>query len=83
MTGVARITGAQVADALLDYYDLGVTTVLIRSFDPLGKSGSIWAAGDPAGARSLCEPPRLRHRSLKEGEMDLFKKERIGELLGD
>jgi alkanesulfonate monooxygenase len=46
-TGVARITGAQgnttglvgtpaqVADALLDYYDLGVTTFLIRGFDPL------------------------------------------------
>jgi alkanesulfonate monooxygenase len=46
-TGVAAITGAagnstglvgtaeQVADALLDYYDLGVTTFLIRGFDPL------------------------------------------------
>jgi alkanesulfonate monooxygenase len=46
-TGVARVTGAQgnttalvgtaaqVADALLDYYDLGVTTFLIRGFDPL------------------------------------------------
>jgi alkanesulfonate monooxygenase len=46
-TGVARITGAQgnttalvgtgaqVADALLDYYDLGITTFLIRGFDPL------------------------------------------------
>ncbi len=45
-TGVAAITGAtgnstglvgtpdQVADALLDYYDLGVTTFLIRGFDP-------------------------------------------------
>lgn len=28
-------TPAQVADALLDYYDLGVTTFLIRGFDPL------------------------------------------------
>ena len=27
--------GVQVADALLDYYDLGVTTFLIRGFDPL------------------------------------------------
>jgi alkanesulfonate monooxygenase len=26
----------QVADALLDYYDLGVSTFLIRGFDPLG-----------------------------------------------
>jgi len=46
-TGVARVTGAggnttalvgtpeQVADALLDYYDLGVETFLIRGFDPL------------------------------------------------
>jgi alkanesulfonate monooxygenase len=46
-TGFARITGAQgnstglvgtgaqVAEALLDYYDLGVSTFLIRGFDPL------------------------------------------------
>jgi alkanesulfonate monooxygenase len=46
-TGVARVTGAggnstalvgtgeQVADALLDYYDLGIRTFLIRGFDPL------------------------------------------------
>ncbi|WP_337188043.1 LLM class flavin-dependent oxidoreductase [Phenylobacterium sp.] len=46
-TGVAAATGAsgnstglvgtpeQVADALLDYYDLGVSTFLIRGFDPL------------------------------------------------
>ena len=46
-TGVAKATGAggnstslvgtpeQVADALLDYYDLGVSTFLIRGFDPL------------------------------------------------
>ena len=46
-TGVAALTGAsgnstglvgtpeQVADALLDYYDLGVSTFLIRGFDPL------------------------------------------------
>lgn len=46
-TAVAAATGArgnttalvgtpeQVADALLDYYDLGVTTFLIRGFDPL------------------------------------------------
>jgi alkanesulfonate monooxygenase len=46
-TAVAEATGArgnttalvgtaeQVADALLDYYDLGVTTFLIRGFDPL------------------------------------------------
>ncbi|MDB5482265.1 MAG: Alkanesulfonate monooxygenase [Caulobacteraceae bacterium] len=46
-TGVAAITGAagnstglvgtpeQVGEAMLDYYDLGVTTFLIRGFDPL------------------------------------------------
>uniref|UniRef100_UPI0005B29978 LLM class flavin-dependent oxidoreductase n=1 Tax=Methylobacterium sp. B34 TaxID=95563 RepID=UPI0005B29978 len=46
-TAIAGLTGAkgnstslvgtpdQVADALLDYYDLGVTTFLIRGFDPL------------------------------------------------
>ena len=46
-TGAAALTGAagnstalvgtpdQVADALLDYYDLGITTFLIRGFDPL------------------------------------------------
>ncbi|MDR3535713.1 MAG: LLM class flavin-dependent oxidoreductase [Acetobacteraceae bacterium] len=45
--GAAKLTGAagnstalvgtpdQVADALLDYWDLGVTTFLIRGFDPL------------------------------------------------
>jgi alkanesulfonate monooxygenase len=46
-TEIAQLTGArsnstalvgtpeQAADALLDYYDLGVTTFLIRGFDPL------------------------------------------------
>ncbi|MFZ2386878.1 MAG: alkanesulfonate monooxygenase, partial [Polaromonas sp.] len=46
-TGMAALTGAkgnstalvgtpeQVADALLDYYDLGISTFLIRGFDPL------------------------------------------------
>lgn len=28
-------TAEQVAEALLDYYDLGITTFLIRGFDPL------------------------------------------------
>jgi alkanesulfonate monooxygenase len=31
-------TPEQVAEALLDYYDLGVTTFLIRGFDPLEDS---------------------------------------------
>lgn len=46
-TGIAALTGAagnstslvgtpdQVAEAMLDYYDLGVSTFLIRGFDPL------------------------------------------------
>ncbi len=46
-TGIAALTGAQgnstglvgtpdqVADAMMDYYDLGITTFLIRGFDPL------------------------------------------------
>jgi alkanesulfonate monooxygenase len=49
-TGVAALTGAQgnstglvgtpeqVADALLDYYDIGIDHFLIRGFDPLGDS---------------------------------------------
>ena len=47
-TGVAQLTGAagnstglvgtpeQVADAMLDYYDIGIDHFLIRGFDPLG-----------------------------------------------
>ena len=46
-TGIAGLLGAQgnstslvgtaeqVAEALVDYYDLGITTFLIRGFDPL------------------------------------------------
>jgi alkanesulfonate monooxygenase len=46
-TGIAELTGAQgnstslvgtpdqVAEAMLDYYDLGITTFLIRGFDPI------------------------------------------------
>jgi alkanesulfonate monooxygenase len=49
-TGVAALTGAQgnstglvgtpeqVADAMLDYYDVGIDHFLIRGFDPLGDS---------------------------------------------
>jgi len=51
-TAVAKVTGAagnstalvgsyeQVADALLDYVDLGVSTLLIRGFDPLADATS-------------------------------------------
>jgi alkanesulfonate monooxygenase len=46
-TRIAELTGAQgnstslvgtpdqVAEAMLDYYDLGITTFLIRGFDPI------------------------------------------------
>jgi len=34
-TGEVVGTPEQMADALLDYYDLGVSTFLIRGFDPL------------------------------------------------
>ena len=47
-TGIAALTGGagatppgwsstpdQVAEAMLDYYDLGITTFLVRGFDPL------------------------------------------------
>ncbi|MFC0409219.1 LLM class flavin-dependent oxidoreductase [Roseomonas elaeocarpi] len=49
-TGIAALTGAagnstalvgtpdQVAEAMLDYYDLGISTFLIRGFDPLPDS---------------------------------------------
>lgn len=49
-TGVAALTGAagnstglvgtpeQIADAMLDYYDIGIDHFLIRGFDPLGDS---------------------------------------------
>ncbi len=49
-TGVAALTGAagnstglvgtpeQVADAMLDYYDIGIDHFLVRGFDPLGDS---------------------------------------------
>ena len=55
-TGVARVTGAggnttglvgtgeQVADALLDYYDLGITTFLIRGFAPLETPSNMGAS---------------------------------------
>lgn len=32
-------TPEQVAEAMLGYYDIGVTTLLIRGFDPLGDAG--------------------------------------------
>jgi alkanesulfonate monooxygenase len=61
-TAVAAATGArgnttalvgtptQVAESLLAYYDLGVTTFLIRGFDPLGRRGGLWPRIDSVGA---------------------------------
>ena len=74
-TGVAAVTGAQgnstglvgtpdqVAEAMMDYYDLGVTTFLIRGFDPLDDAvgygrdliprvRALVAERDAAGARA-------------------------------
>ncbi len=51
-TAMAQLTGAQgnstalvgtpdqVADAMLDYYDLGIDTFLIRGFDPIGDAAA-------------------------------------------
>ncbi len=46
-------TPEQVADALIDYYDLGVRNFLIRGFDPLNDAAD-WpgaAADRPKAAR--------------------------------
>lgn len=66
-TGIAALTGAkgnstalvgtpeQVADALLDYYDLGVTTFLIRGFDPLDDAIDYGRALIPLTRRLVAE----------------------------
>jgi len=66
-TAIAAVTGAQgnstalvgtpdqVADALLDYYDLGVTTFLIRGFDPLEDAVQYGRELIPAFRRLLTE----------------------------
>ena len=71
-TGIAALTGAsgnstslvgtpdQVADALLDYYDLGVSTFLIRGFDPLVDAIQYGRELIPAFRRKLAE--RGTHR---------------------
>ena len=62
--GIAALTGAkgnstslvgtpdQVADAMLDYYDLGITTFLIRGFDPIADALQYGQRADPARARA-------------------------------
>jgi len=76
-TAVARETGAranstalvgtpdQVADALLDYYDLGVTTFLIRGFDPLEDAIDYGRALIPRTRQLVAE--RLAHREARTG----------------
>lgn len=75
-TGIARVTGArgnttalvgtpeQVAEAFLDYYDLGVTTFLIRGFDPLEDAIAYGRELLPATRRLL--EARLKHRHAAE-----------------
>lgn len=71
-TAIAAETGAQgnstalvgtpdqVADALLDYYDLGVTTFLIRGFDPLEDTVQYGRELLPAFRRLLAERGQRR-----------------------
>jgi alkanesulfonate monooxygenase len=66
-TGAAMLTGAsgnttalvgtpyQVAEALCDYYDLGVTTFLIRGFDPLADNVEFGASLLPLTRRMIAE----------------------------
>ena len=76
-TAIARETGArsnstalvgtpeQVADALVDYWDLGVSTFLIRGFDPLEDATDYGRALIPR-TRELVEA-RLARRPAKAG----------------
>jgi alkanesulfonate monooxygenase len=69
-TAVAEVTGArgnttslvgtpeQVAEALLDYYDLGITTFLIRGFDPLDDAIEYGRSLIPATRRLVAERVR-------------------------
>lgn len=53
-------TPAQVAEALLDYYDLGVTTFLIRGFDPLDDAIDYGRELIPLTRRLIAERDRNR-----------------------
>jgi alkanesulfonate monooxygenase len=69
-TAVAEATGArgnttalvgtaeQVAEALLDYYDLGITTFLIRGFEPLEDAIEYGRSLLPLTRRLVAEHPR-------------------------
>jgi alkanesulfonate monooxygenase len=48
-----------VAEALLDYYDLGVTTFLIRGFDPFNDAIEYGRSLLPATHRLIAERARL------------------------
>jgi alkanesulfonate monooxygenase len=73
-TAIAAATGAQgnstalvgtpdqVADALLDYYDLGVTTFLIRGFEPLEDAVQYGRELIPAFKQLLAQ--RTHHRAV-------------------
>lgn len=75
-TAIAAVTGAQgnstalvgtpeqVADALLDYHDLGVTTFLVRGFDPYEDAVRYGRELIPAFRRLLAE--RAGHRAAAE-----------------
>ena len=66
-TGIAQLVGGghnstalvgtpeQVADALLDYYDLGVRNFLIRGFDPLNDAADYGRALLPEADKSITE----------------------------
>jgi alkanesulfonate monooxygenase len=70
-TGAALLTGArgnttslvgtplQVAEALCDYYDLGVTTFLIRGFDPLSDAIEYGRSLLPLTRRLIAERTRI------------------------
>jgi alkanesulfonate monooxygenase len=73
-TGAALATGArgnttalvgtpeQVAEALLDYYELGVSTFLIRGFDPLDDAIEYGRSLLPATKRLIAERAAARPR---------------------
>ena len=72
-TALAKVTGGagnstalvgtyeQVAEALLDYVDLGVTTLLIRGFDPLDDAID-YGRAHRAGPRRRCRRDRVVRR---------------------
>ncbi|HWL81160.1 MAG TPA: LLM class flavin-dependent oxidoreductase [Roseomonas sp.] len=79
-TAIARETGArgnttalvgtpqQVAEAFLEYYDLGVTTFLIRGFDPLEDAVEYGRSLLPITKRLVAERLARRNSSLQAAE---------------